>query len=71
MEPDSANYKILVVMSWIKVTFEMSIDDNTKIEVSINNNGAKDSFSLIFDDYVRSSNVLASLNDAKWARYEE
>lgn len=71
MEPDSANYKILVVMSWIKVTFEMSIDDNTKIEVSINNNGAKDNFSLVFDDYVRSSNVLASLNDAKWARYEE
>jgi len=49
----------------------MNRDDSTKIETTITKGRNKDRFNLIFDDQIRSSNVLSNFNDVKWQRYEE
>jgi hypothetical protein len=70
-EPEGKEYRVLVIANWIKVSFEMNRDESTRLEVSIVIKKDKDSFSLLFDDQVRSNNVLASFNEVKWQRYEE
>lgn len=71
VEPDSKNCRVLLVVNWISVTFEMSREDATRLEASVADRDMKDSFVLIFDDQVRSNNVLASFNEVKWGRYEQ
>jgi hypothetical protein len=71
MESDKMNYKMLIVSSWVKVSFEMNRDDSTKLETTVINSEGFKQFSLVFDDQVRSCSALANFNEIKWARYEE
>lgn len=70
-ESDTTYYKLIVVSSWVQVSFELKRDDPTIIETTVWTSDKVKQFSLVFEDQVRSCSALSSFNDVKWGRYEE
>jgi hypothetical protein len=61
--------KIVVNENWKRMSFEISKEDGTWIEVVVSS-GSIERYRLVFEDQVRSNTTLVLLNDIKWESYQ-